>query len=750
MNRLFKYKNFMLTCIYFLMVFSLVHLVALTIVFDLSFSRQIILAIIVTMFVKFFIQNRVIFYLSLFIIMIGAFVVTNTTIISYPFLERSKMLFDNLYEHIFMNKAILEENKLLFWILFMAFYSIFTSLIIFRLKRGLWFLILIYLPLFIYYWYYGTNNTYIFLAIFLFSYLVLYGQAKFNKEKRKISKTQKQYFSKLDPFWLKTTLIYSILIVIIAFVLPKSNSSIRWIWMEDQIKSTFPGIENINIGNRGSSDQASRFDFAATGFQENPSRLGGPISPGNNIIMKVYADDPVYLRGAVRHHYDGNMWSVIETEGFELYQDSSNSDDIIRYDIESYYDEIREIRVQFKNYSSTTLFTPLLLKNIQVEGKNEITMNRDGIIEINEGIYGGEAYSITALVEPFNHIPIDYEMNYSDEILDYFEDYLQVPMDRITQRTIDLKDEIIAGIEGNYEKALAFESYLKNNYDYTQNTSPVPEGYEFIDYFLFEEEAGYCTYFATAMTMFLRMEGIPSRYVEGYVAYETSEEEGYDVKQSHAHAWVEVLNETVGWATFDPTPSNSLDDEDIEEELENENEETLPEEEESEKDEEKNLQERDSVIEDSQESENNLETEGETSENSISLHFIIGIMIGLLFLLIILLAYIRILRYRKKEEQMNRLSNDKKMIFLYEKLLQLTESLGYPKDLSETLYEYSNRISHKFPPLEEITDIFVRNKYGDMIPSDDEIQKLADYCEELEEQLKKSLGRIEYYIHKYK
>lgn len=53
----------------------------------------------------------------------------------------------------------------------------------------------------------------------------------------------------------------------------------------------------------------------------------------------------------------------------------------------------------------------------------------------------------------------------------------------------------------------------------------------------------------------LRLQGIPSRYVEGYVARDLVEENKYVVKQKHGHAWVEAFIEPVGWVRFEPTPA---------------------------------------------------------------------------------------------------------------------------------------------------------------------------------------------------
>ena len=55
------------------------------------------------------------------------------------------------------------------------------------------------------------------------------------------------------------------------------------------------------------------------------------------------------------------------------------------------------------------------------------------------------------------------------------------------------------------------------------------------------------------MTLMARMLGLPARYVEGFAAYEKNERGEFVVRDSHAHAFVEVFITGIGWMTFDPT-----------------------------------------------------------------------------------------------------------------------------------------------------------------------------------------------------
>ena len=114
------------------------------------------------------------------------------------------------------------------------------------------------------------------------------------------------------------------------------------------------------------------------------------------------------------------------------------------------------------------------------------------------------------------------------------------------------------------EKVLQIKNYLTKNYVYDLKVSDIPEGKEFIDYFLFVEKKGYCTYFNTAMTMMCRMAGVPARYVEGFKTPDKKDDSGiYSVSNSDAHAWCEVLlgafEYSNMWTVADASPTASED-----------------------------------------------------------------------------------------------------------------------------------------------------------------------------------------------
>ena len=107
---------------------------------------------------------------------------------------------------------------------------------------------------------------------------------------------------------------------------------------------------------------------------------------------------------------------------------------------------------------------------------------------------------------------------------------------------------------------------LENTYTRapSKETDPSLDG---VENFLSVTNEGYCVQFASAAALVLREFGIPARYVEGYLAsdFELDIYGVYgsryhtDLRDSDAHAWVEVWYDGVGWVTYETTPPYYVD-----------------------------------------------------------------------------------------------------------------------------------------------------------------------------------------------
>jgi hypothetical protein len=139
-----------------------------------------------------------------------------------------------------------------------------------------------------------------------------------------------------------------------------------------------------------------------------------------------------------------------------------------------------------------------------------------------------------------------------------YQAYLQIPPE-VPPSVRDLAEDITRGAPTDYDKALAIESWLKDNLSYTLAMES-PGEREPIEYFLFERRRGHCEYFSSAMAVMLRAVGVPSRNVNGFLGGEWNEYDEYiAVRAGDAHSWVEAYFPGQGWVTFDPTPSADID-----------------------------------------------------------------------------------------------------------------------------------------------------------------------------------------------
>lgn len=118
------------------------------------------------------------------------------------------------------------------------------------------------------------------------------------------------------------------------------------------------------------------------------------------------------------------------------------------------------------------------------------------------------------------------------------------------------------------------KNYLSSHASYTLSPGKLQKGKDFVEDFLFDKKEGYCTYFASAGTLMFRAMGIPARYVEGYVVRQEDYDNGksyftedfsdgleqryitLSIPDSHAHAWVEIYQDGLGWIPVDVTPAS--------------------------------------------------------------------------------------------------------------------------------------------------------------------------------------------------
>lgn len=175
----------------------------------------------------------------------------------------------------------------------------------------------------------------------------------------------------------------------------------------------------------------------------------------------------------------------------------------------------------------------------------------------DEGIINLPDYRLYALrnidqrisyrVESWPSVPMDLQLTPRQRQLN-----LQLPNDT-NPRTLALAEQFKIQYPVTKQRLGAMMRYF-NSQPYFYTLTPPPLGPQQIDDFLFENKAGFCVHYASALIFMARATGSPARMVTGYQGGEYNPQAGYlSVYQYMAHAWAEIWLEGEGWVRFDPT-----------------------------------------------------------------------------------------------------------------------------------------------------------------------------------------------------
>ncbi len=293
----------------------------------------------------------------------------------------------------------------------------------------------------------------------------------------------------------------------------------------------------------------------AVGFSDTV-RLGGigQIQQNDEIVLRVRIDgttpaeypDDIRWRGVALDTFDNKYWRKSKPTPERLMPKGAG--DLIQVDAARGTESFVLQTIYLEPINSSVLF--VLPRAVGVQG------GMPGIFRDAGGSLSaatrGERISYRVLSE--TTMPAVSALRrdnglYSDE----YENYLQLP-DELDPRVRELASQIASGTRTRYDAARAIESHLQTQFGYTLEQKAA--GDEPLADFLFNVREGHCEYFATAMAVMLRTQGVATRVVNGFQRGDFNQTAGvFVVRQRNAHSWVEVyFPGEDAWITFDPTP----------------------------------------------------------------------------------------------------------------------------------------------------------------------------------------------------
>jgi len=252
--------------------------------------------------------------------------------------------------------------------------------------------------------------------------------------------------------------------------------------------------------------------------------------------------------------------------------DAEAHNDVFAYDENFFYiqDSVSLIFNQIRD--TAVIYThPITTGTVIYSGAGEF-LAFDALAEIHtyfeSGDIGDGGFSATGyiVIDSSDYATVyDVEIvNYRNELIDYNEKLLNSGIyTQIDEHTAQALRQLAieAGIDPQADRAAiadAVARYIRESASYTLTPEAMPDGEDFVLYFLQTLQEGYCIHFTTAAVLLLRSLDIPARFVGGYVATVAQSDVGSTVvlTDRNAHAWVEVFYEDVGWLYLEVTPSS--------------------------------------------------------------------------------------------------------------------------------------------------------------------------------------------------
>ena len=316
----------------------------------------------------------------------------------------------------------------------------------------------------------------------------------------------------------------------------------------DEISWSFPGTAQVIPGTE-----------RQVGYSPG-GELGGGLTNSTQPVLDVQLLEgalprSLYLRGRASDYYTGRSWQTSDLGTAADLETAFRDSSVYHNEVKLQVSYLRPEEDLFGLFP-TTAVEILDEEPTSLEYRLDIMGNIRVHPESFTGTYALTGKTITPVdLRTREHRP---ELVKDSTRLSPF---LQLPPE-LPQRLRELAGEITAGAETELEKVEKIKDYLKQ-FPYRTDTPGPPAEEDFVDHFLFEQQEGYCSYYASAMAVLLRTQEIPARYVLGYRVPVDNHQEalpGTDsstpliqVRQNHAHAWVEVFLQGHGWVAFEPT-----------------------------------------------------------------------------------------------------------------------------------------------------------------------------------------------------
>lgn len=404
--------------------------------------------------------------------------------------------------------------------------------------------------------YYAPPDLYVWMAIYLLCALLLIIRSNVFLQEWEWRRAGVSYSPDIGYDFLWHGAIFATIVILVAWVAPTTSAAPRLYSIVDYFDA--PVYRFQREFNRLYSSLNYRPQPGPAYFADTMT-LSGAVNLGDTPVFDAVTDEGRYWRGIVYDQYTGRGWVNTATSvttlaeederlnaiDFSLREPMTQTIRVLQSGITQLHTLPQPIDV---DVPSRAQFSPIPETTQSGETPLNVSM-----LQSRRPLKAGDSYTAissmsVADVQSLRQAGTTYPGWVTDK-------YLQLP-DSLPQRVSGLAAEITQDASNPYDKIAAIEAYLRN-IEYDEKIPAPPSGVDSVDWFLFDQQAGYCDYYASSLVVMARSLGIPARVAAGYSLGEFDPDiRAYRQYEYDAHSWPEVYFSRYGWVEFEPTAAD--------------------------------------------------------------------------------------------------------------------------------------------------------------------------------------------------
>ena len=372
----------------------------------------------------------------------------------------------------------------------------------------------------------------------------------------------------IDHVWLQNITrrfvqvgaLFTLLILIISLMLPMVSQPTSGTTFWNNLDNIWANITHGQLSLTNPGTLLQPYETPANFFGDQLSITGDVNLPTGQVLYYTTSPktQPQYLEGLTYDNFDGHTWTST-TNTFSQFEANRS----IPIEAKNSRQQITTNVTIIKPPGGTKyyIFAPAQPFSFSVP----TTLYGNSVITAwtqQSPLTQGENYqaiSSISVATAQDLSAVQFPLNNSALFSNSGQSYVQTPADLkyfpIVQNTLK---QWTQGSTDVYSKVKAIEAHLsdKTQFAYSVTNPPVPTNVDAVAWLL-QTQRGYCTYYATAMVVMVRMLGIPARIVNGFTQG-SLQGNRWVVNGTDSHSWAQVYFPNYGWINFDPTPGYSV------------------------------------------------------------------------------------------------------------------------------------------------------------------------------------------------